>query len=85
MGDIVVVCRPPVHTGQPTKTQANYWGPVVIDEVSPNDTYHVTQLSQPSKRSYRTTVHADQLKLQHAARKMDDVDESDCDDSFDLE
>lgn len=62
-GEIVVVRRPPKPTGEPTKTQAKYRGPLIITEVLPNDTYKVTQLEEKQKgRFYATTAHVSQLK-----------------------
>jgi len=61
-GDVVVVKRLPVHTGESTKLQAKFRGPMVIEEILPSDTYKISNLLRGKKR-YETTAHADQLKL----------------------
>jgi len=77
-GEIVVIRRPPKPTGEPTKTQAKYRGPLIITEILPNDTYRVTQLEEKQKgRFYTTTAHVSQLK---PWRTCDD-DDSDNDES----
>ena len=62
VGEIVVMKRAPVYTGQPTKTQPRFRGPLVVTKVLPGDTYRVTQLEADSKRFYATTAHTNQLK-----------------------
>lgn len=62
-GEIVVMRRAPKQTGQPTKTQPKYRGPLIITESLPNDTYRVTQLEEKHKgRFFTTTAHVSQLK-----------------------
>ncbi|KAK8761920.1 hypothetical protein V5799_026814 [Amblyomma americanum] len=38
-GDVVVMRCAHEHTGEPTKTDPRYKGPLVVTEVEPNDTY----------------------------------------------
>ncbi|GBN48550.1 hypothetical protein AVEN_233100-1 [Araneus ventricosus] len=47
-GDIVAVRRKPNTTGESTKTQSRYRGPMVVTEVCPSDTYRISQL-EPRK------------------------------------
>ena len=62
-GEIVVARRSPKHTGEPTKTQPKYRGPLIVVDVLPNDTYRVTQLEEKQKGCfYTTTAHVSQLK-----------------------
>ncbi|UYV67847.1 hypothetical protein LAZ67_5002219 [Cordylochernes scorpioides] len=46
VGEIVVMRHVPKMTGEPTKAQPKYRGPLIITEVLPSDTYRVTQLSE---------------------------------------
>ncbi|GBN91869.1 hypothetical protein AVEN_202454-1 [Araneus ventricosus] len=43
-GDIVAVGRKPNTTGESTKTQPRYRGPMVVTQVRPSDTYRIAQL-----------------------------------------
>jgi hypothetical protein len=80
-GEIVVVRRRPKSTGEPTKTQAKYRGPLLITEKLPNDTYRVTQLEEKQKgRFYTATAHVSQLKP-WPKNKDDDDDDSDNEES----
>lgn len=75
-GEIVVMRSAPKPTGQPTKTQAKYKGPLIITEVLPNDTYRVTQLEKKEKGYfYTTTAHVSQLKLWRLHPESDDEDD----------
>lgn len=77
-GEIVVVRRLPKPTGEPTKTQAKYRGPLIVTEVLPNDTYRVTQLEEKERgRFYTTTAHVSQLKPWRLHRHDSDDEESD--------
>ncbi|KAK9674806.1 Integrase core domain [Popillia japonica] len=62
-GDVVVMLRAAEQTGQPTKTQAKYRGPLVVTECLPNDTYRVSDLRCNRGRTYTTTAHVAQLKI----------------------
>ena len=60
IGDVVVVRRSPVATGEPTKLQVKYRGPMVIMGVLPSDTYRIASLTNSR---YITTAHCSQLRL----------------------
>ncbi|UYV61064.1 hypothetical protein LAZ67_1003288, partial [Cordylochernes scorpioides] len=67
VGEIVVMRHVPKMTGEPTKAQPKYRGPLIITEVLPSDTYRVTQLSERTRgRFYTTTAHISQLKSWHS-------------------
>ncbi|GIX92135.1 transposon Tf2-6 polyprotein [Caerostris darwini] len=62
-GQVMVMRKTPIPTGEPTKTQPNYRGPLIITDVLSGDTYRVTQLGEKSKEhSYSTTARVSQLK-----------------------
>ncbi|GBM09359.1 hypothetical protein AVEN_184069-1 [Araneus ventricosus] len=61
-GEIVVVRRNPKETGESTKTQPRYRGPMVVTEIPPSDTYRISQLEPSNGRLYATTAHVSQLK-----------------------
>ncbi|GBN31207.1 hypothetical protein AVEN_130145-1 [Araneus ventricosus] len=61
-GDIVAVRRKPNTTGESTKTQPRYRGPMVVTQVRPSDTYRISQLEPRNGRPYATIVHVSQLK-----------------------
>lgn len=63
VGDLVVMRCPPERTGEPTKTQARFRGPLFVTEVLPSDTYRVSEVKGTKKRIYATTAHITQLKL----------------------
>ena len=52
----------PVATGDSTKLQTKYRGPLVVYKVLPHDTYGVMDLQEDGRRRYATTVHVSQLK-----------------------
>jgi len=62
IGEIVVMTTLPSHTGQSTKLQNKYRGPLIIVEVLPSDVYRVAQLQEDQKRMFTTTAHVSQLK-----------------------
>lgn len=62
VGEIVVMRRAPVSTGQSTKLQDRYRGPLVVTEVLPGDVYRVTELSNEKKSRFATTAYLAQLK-----------------------
>ncbi|UYV74293.1 hypothetical protein LAZ67_11002900, partial [Cordylochernes scorpioides] len=77
VGEIVVMRHVPKMTGEPTKAQAKYRGPLIITEVLPSDTYRVTQLSErTSGRFYTTTAHISQLKSWHSEEDDSATEES---------
>lgn len=62
VGEMVFMKRAPEHTGESTKLQAKYRGPLVITHVMPSDTYRVTDICTTGKRFFATTAHVSQLK-----------------------
>jgi len=62
VGEVVVLSRAPVHTGESTKLQEKYKGPLVVTEVLPGDAYRVAQLEEGARRHFTTTAHVSQLK-----------------------
>ncbi|GBM14552.1 hypothetical protein AVEN_152719-1 [Araneus ventricosus] len=71
-GDIVAVRRKPNTTGESTKTQPRYRGPMVVTEVRPSDTYRISQLEPSKSRPYATIVHVSQLKVWRIWNEDDD-------------
>ncbi|KAK8788708.1 hypothetical protein V5799_021513 [Amblyomma americanum] len=75
-GDVVVMRCAPEHTGEPTKTQPRYKGPLVVTEVKPNDTYGVAALKGTRSRHYATTAHISSLKTWSTSNKdVEDFEE----------
>lgn len=48
-GEIVVMRRAPISTGESTKLQDRYRGPLLVTEVLPGDTYRVVELDSSKK------------------------------------
>ncbi|GBM71368.1 hypothetical protein AVEN_4670-1 [Araneus ventricosus] len=71
-GDIVAVRRKPNTTGESTKTQPRYRGPMVVTEVRSGDTYRISQLEPRKGRPYTTIVHVSQLKVWRSWNEDDD-------------
>ncbi|GBN30145.1 hypothetical protein AVEN_24629-1 [Araneus ventricosus] len=71
-GDIVAVRRKPNTTGESTKTQPRYRGPMVVTEVRPSDTYRISQLAPRKGSPYTTIVHVSQLKAWRSWIEDDD-------------
>ncbi|GBM06131.1 hypothetical protein AVEN_265188-1 [Araneus ventricosus] len=71
-GDIVAVRRKPNTTGESTKTQPRYRGPMVVTQVRPSDTYRISQLEPRNGRPYATIVHVSQLKAWRSWNEDDD-------------
>ncbi|GBO18844.1 hypothetical protein AVEN_112725-1 [Araneus ventricosus] len=61
-GDIVAVRIKPNTTGESTKTQPRYRGPMVVTQERPSDTYRISKLEPRNGRPYATIVHVSQLK-----------------------
>jgi hypothetical protein len=57
-----VLSRTPVQTGEFTKLQEKYKGPLVVTEVLPSDAYRVAQLEEGTRKHSNTTAHVSQLK-----------------------
>lgn len=62
VGEIVVMTRVPTATGESTKLQDRYRGPLVVVEVLPGDVYRVEKKRKEKNRHYITTAHVSQLK-----------------------
>lgn len=77
-GDIVYMKTVPKQTGESTKLQPRYRGPLVITDSLPGDTYRVMDLRQNNeKRVYATTAHVSQLKVWKVAEDEGDNEEAD--------
>jgi len=64
-GDVVYIRRLTEATGESTKLQVKYRGPLVVTEVLPNYVYRVSELHTDDKRRYATTVHVSHIKGYH--------------------
>lgn len=62
VGEVVVMKRNPNSTGESTKLQDRYRGPLVVTEVLPGDVYRVAQLDNQKRNRFATTAHISQLK-----------------------
>ncbi|GBN50251.1 hypothetical protein AVEN_56861-1 [Araneus ventricosus] len=71
-GDIVAVRRKPNTTGESTKTQPRYRGPMVVTEVRPSDIYRISQLEPRKGCPYATIVYVSQLKAWRSWNEDDD-------------
>ncbi|XP_015118991.1 uncharacterized protein LOC107042459 [Diachasma alloeum] len=77
VGDVLFMQTFPQATGQSTKLHPKYRGPLVVNKVSPHDTYAVADLRvDESGRRYATTAHVSQLKLWRPSQDLEDEDES---------
>lgn len=65
VGDIVFIRKPPEVTGDSTKLQPRYRGPLVVTEKLTNDVYSVAGLRTENGRRYATTVHMSHMKGYH--------------------
>jgi len=65
VGEVVFIRRPPEATGESTKLQFKYRGPLVVTEVLPNDVYRVAGLRVEAGRRYVTVVHVSHIKGYH--------------------
>lgn len=63
LGDVVYMKVNKVMTGESTKLQRRYRGPLIVTKILPADTYEVTDLMDHGGRPYLTTAHVSQLKL----------------------
>ncbi|GBN30027.1 hypothetical protein AVEN_67207-1 [Araneus ventricosus] len=68
-GEIVAIRRNPKATGESTKSQPRYRGPMVVTEILSSDTYRISQLEPSNGRLYATTAHISQLKAWKAVMK----------------
>jgi len=53
VGEVVVMKRCPTATGESTKLQDRYQGPLAVTERLPGDVYRVVELNQEKKKSVR--------------------------------
>lgn len=73
--DVVYIRKPTEATGESTKLQVKYRGPLVITEKLPNDVYRVSELQTDEKRCYATTVHVTHIKGYHIREDEEEPDE----------
>ncbi|GBL71565.1 hypothetical protein AVEN_68642-1 [Araneus ventricosus] len=71
-GDIVAVRRNSNTTGESTKTQPRYRGPMVVTEILPSDTYRISQPEPSNGRPYATIAHVSQFKAWRSWNEDDD-------------
>lgn len=69
-----------MSSGESTKLQPKFRGPMVVTTSKPGDTYLVTALSKESGRTYATTAHISQLKIYNPRRSDLTSDESEVED-----
>ncbi|GBM91110.1 hypothetical protein AVEN_226594-1 [Araneus ventricosus] len=84
-GEIVVVRRNPKATGESTKTQPRYRGPMVVIEIFPSDIYRISQLEPSNGRLYATTSHVSQLKAWRSWNEDDDDSSENSDDEPEMQ
>lgn len=75
VGDIVVVKTVPISTGQPTKTQYKYRGPLVVVEKLSGDTYRLEKLNKIEGSTQTTVAHISQMKLYQNHDELESEDE----------
>jgi len=76
VGDVVFIRRPTEVTGESTKLQVKYRGPLVVTRVLPNDVYRVSELQTENKRCYATTVHVTHIKGYNIPEDEEEPDET---------
>ena len=75
--DIFVMKDVPSQTGESTKLQKSFRGPLVISKVLPDDTYGVVDLRLDSRgHRYASTANANQLKIWLPLTMDDQEDET---------
>ncbi|GBM40312.1 hypothetical protein AVEN_23878-1 [Araneus ventricosus] len=84
-GDIVAVRRNSNTTGESTKTQSRYRGPMVVTEILPSDTYRISQLEPSNGRRYATIAHVSQLKAWRSWNGDDDDSSTNSDNGPDMQ
>ena len=62
VGELIFIKKPPDNTGNPTKLQTKYRGPLVVTKVLPGNSYCVQNLDTHKGRSYITNVHVEDMK-----------------------
>jgi len=63
VGEIVVMRRAPKSTGESTKLQDKYRGPLVVTEALSSDVYRVTEPNATRESRFATTAHVSQLMM----------------------
>ena len=63
VGDIVFMKTNPIATGESTKLQSRFKGPLLVTQSLPSDTYRVQNLNSKESSKTDTTAHVSQLKL----------------------
>ncbi|GBN69502.1 hypothetical protein AVEN_157894-1 [Araneus ventricosus] len=84
-GDVVAVRRNSNTTGESTKTQPRYRGPMVVTEIPPSDTCRISQLEPSNSRIYVTTAHVSQLKAWRNWNEDDDDSSENSDDEPEIQ
>lgn len=74
IGDIVFVKGNSTATGQSTKLQPLFNGPMVIVQKLPSDTYVIKKLNRNNDRGFSTTAHVSQIKIGKGQNITDDSD-----------
>ncbi|KAL4122535.1 hypothetical protein QTP88_014844 [Uroleucon formosanum] len=73
VGEIIVMTTVPSYTGQSSKLQNKYKGPLTITELLPGDVYRVAQQQEDQKRLLKTTTHVSQLKSWRLEEELDET------------
>lgn len=73
VGEVVFLRRPAIPTGEPTKLQPKFRGPLIINKVLPNDVYQVADVTVKEGRQYVTTAHASHFKVYKIGADCDNV------------
>jgi len=76
VGEIVYLRRSPEQTGDSTKLQDKFRGPMVILQTLPGDTYAITSLSNRGNPNYSTKAHVSKLKAYHLPEEEDDNEDN---------
>jgi ribosomal protein L21E len=76
VGDMVFIKKSPDVTGDSTKLQSKYQGPLVVTEVASKDVYRVAGLKAENGRRYSTTVHVSHIKGYHLPETDDEAEET---------
>lgn len=74
-GDLVFMRTAKENTGESTKLQRKFRGPLTIVEKLPGDTYRVTDVDSHQGRRYASTAHASQLRVWLPHRDDDEYSE----------
>ncbi|XP_071057027.1 uncharacterized protein [Onthophagus taurus] len=81
VGDVVFMRRQPVGgSGESTKLQPKFCGPLTITQILPSDTYRVASINEEDRRRFATTAHVSQLKGYQNHNEEDSIDEQQEDD-----